>query len=109
VNRQRRALLALAFVAVATADGTATFHRGQQFHAGVTVAVLDVVVTDSRGEPVPDLQRGDFEVLDNGTSREVVSARFVAAAADVSRERPRMYGATVNPGRRISSRSSWTT
>jgi VWFA-related protein len=45
---------------------------------------LDVVVTDSRGEPVPDLQLGDFEVIDNGMSREVVSARFVSTAADVA-------------------------
>jgi VWFA-related protein len=84
VNRQRNALLVLAFVAIATADSTATLHPGQQFRAGVTVAMLDVVVTDSRGEPVPDLQPGDFEVIDNGMSREVVSARFVSTSADVA-------------------------
>jgi VWFA-related protein len=72
------------FVAIAAANGRAPLHPEQQFRAGVTVAVLDVIVTDSRGEPVPDLQLGDFEVIDNGTSREVVSARFVATSADAA-------------------------
>ncbi len=42
-------------------------------HAKVQVVVVDVVVTDSKGEPATGLQKGDFEVLEEGNAQTIAS------------------------------------
>ena len=49
------------------------------FQAGAEVVRLDVVVTDSGGRPVPDLQRQDFEVREDGVPQQVLYFSRVSA------------------------------
>lgn len=42
---------------------------------------LDVVATDSRGQVVPDLGRGEFEIVEGDSLRPVEDVRFVPATA----------------------------
>ena len=51
-----------------------------KFKAGVTLVPITAVVRDSRGRIVRDLARDDFEVLENGQRREIVSFRPTATA-----------------------------
>jgi VWFA-related protein len=61
-----RVTVALLFVAaLAQAQVTETIE--------VTVTNVDVVVTDSRGNPVHGLTKDDFEVLQNGQRREITN------------------------------------
>jgi VWFA-related protein len=64
-----RALLALALVLLLTAPGA-----GQQptFRSGTRLVPVLTTVTDSSGRLVPDLEKADFTVLDNGKPQEIV-------------------------------------
>ncbi|MGE0815531.1 MAG: VWA domain-containing protein [Vicinamibacterales bacterium] len=48
--------------------------HAQQFRAGVTLRVLDVVVTAADGQPARNLERDDFEIIDDGAP---VAIRYV--------------------------------
>jgi VWFA-related protein len=58
--------------------------RGQEpaapptFAQGVEVVKVDVVVTDKAGNPVADLTRADFTVLDEGKRRDIASFDVIA-------------------------------
>lgn len=52
------------------------------FRAGTDVVALSAVVRKRNGQPVTDLKREDFELLDNGQRREIVD--FQAAASPVT-------------------------
>src|SRR5277367_3842573 len=41
------------------------------FHAGTHLVVLDVVVTDKKGHPVPGLTEDDFKLLEDGRDQTV--------------------------------------
>lgn len=41
---------------------------------------LNITATDAQGQPVPDLNSGDFQIFDNGKPRPVTSADFQNAA-----------------------------
>jgi VWFA-related protein len=43
------------------------------FRTNVRIVVLDVVVTDSKDDPVTGLPRNDFEVFENGKAQTIVS------------------------------------
>ncbi len=47
------------------------------FRVTVNNVLLDVVVTDSKGNPVPGLQPSDFKITQDNKARPVVSASFV--------------------------------
>ena len=47
------------------------------FRSNVQEVSLDVVVRDSRGRPVKNLQAGDLQVYENGVRQELRSFRFV--------------------------------
>jgi hypothetical protein len=49
-----------------------------QFRAGVEVVLLDVAVLDRNRVPVRNLQTSDFTVLENGSSRRIVSFQEVS-------------------------------
>jgi VWFA-related protein len=53
------------------ATGTPTFGSGTQ------AVVLDVVARDKKGRTVPDLRKDEFEVLEDGQPKAIVSFRFV--------------------------------
>jgi hypothetical protein len=40
------------------------------FHATTKLVQVSVVAHDSKGAPVPDLRREEFQVLDNGVPQE---------------------------------------
>lgn len=61
----------------------------QTFKTGVTAVVLDVVVTDGRGEPIRDLVKDDFDVIEDGQTRAVLSATLVSVPIGDDRERIR--------------------
>ncbi len=62
--------------------------RGPSFPAGTEVVTVDVVVTDSHGQPVVDLRREDFSVSEDGVPQEIVAFDRVhrPAAAPASPE-----------------------
>jgi len=53
-----------------------------QFSSGVNLVEVYATVTDSTGEPVPDLKRGDFEVLEDGHPQAI--SAFAAGDFPVS-------------------------
>lgn len=48
-----------------------------RFRVAVDVVSIDAVVTDSKGDVVPDLTAADFEVFQNGKRQKVTFAQFV--------------------------------
>jgi len=50
------------------------------FRSESQVVLLDMVVRDKQGRPVPDLQSGEVEVFEDGSRCEIVSFRLVEAA-----------------------------
>ncbi|HEY8550721.1 MAG TPA: VWA domain-containing protein [Vicinamibacterales bacterium] len=63
-----RLLLTLAVLAALTLSAAA---QQPTFRSGTQTVPLYVTVTDDRGRLVPDLQREDFQVLDNGQPQEI--------------------------------------
>ncbi len=55
---------------------------GQQptFRAGTALVQVDVIVTDSSGNPVTDLTQADFDVTDDGAPVPISAFKFVAAS-----------------------------
>jgi VWFA-related protein len=51
------------------------------FEAATTAVVVDVVVRDRRGNPVTDLRKEDFELLEDGVRQEIADLTLVAPAA----------------------------
>lgn len=49
---------------------------------------LDAVVTDKKGQPVPDLRAEDFEVLEDGRPQRVTYLSYVAAQPDKNGDTP---------------------
>jgi len=41
-------------------------HSDQTLRTNTRLVVVDVVATDSKGQPVPDLKPGDFTLLEDG-------------------------------------------
>jgi VWFA-related protein len=84
------ALLALigsySCILVAQSTPPATTHQSDQqppfvFKTSSRLVLVDVVVTNSKGEPVPDLQAEDFLVTENGVPQPVRSFSFQQQAA----------------------------
>lgn len=76
-----RAVLAAALALAASAARAQQPEAGRTqapaavFPAAADIVLVDVVAADSRGEPVPDLLRDDFEVLDRGERRPILLFR----------------------------------
>jgi len=52
------------------------------FRGGVTIMQIDALVTDAEGNPVMDLTKDDFEVLEGGRPREVTTFAAVTIPID---------------------------
>ncbi len=61
----------------ATAIPAAGFAQGFRFRAAATRVIVDVLVLDSDGVPVPGLTRGDFVLFEDGTEQRVASLDVV--------------------------------
>jgi VWFA-related protein len=48
------------------------------FRAGVNFVRVDVIVSDKNGEPLKDLQPGDFEVTEDGKPQTIETFRFIS-------------------------------
>ena len=46
------------------------------FRTGINLVRVDCIVTDKKGQPVTDLQQGDFQVWEDGTPQEVTSFKL---------------------------------
>jgi VWFA-related protein len=57
------------------------------FHAGVQFVQVSVVAQDKQGKPVADLKREEFQILDNGSPREI--RLFLAEASNPSPPEPK--------------------
>jgi VWFA-related protein len=69
---QRIAGAAVLLVA-ALAAASAQEQKPPTFTAAVTLVTTDVIVRDGKGQFVADLDKGDFEVLEDGQPQEVIS------------------------------------
>jgi hypothetical protein len=49
------------------------------FGTGTTAVVVDVVVRDRKGNPVTDLRKEDFELLEDGVQQEIGDITLVAS------------------------------
>jgi Ca-activated chloride channel family protein len=65
-----RALLTFALVLVLAAAGGA--QQPPTFRAGTRLVPVPTTVTDANGRLIPDLEQGDFTILDNGKPQEIV-------------------------------------
>jgi len=52
------------------------------FRAGVSFVRVDVIVSDKSGEPLKDLQAGDFEVTEDGKPQAIETFRFVSVSGN---------------------------
>jgi VWFA-related protein len=67
------ASLLLAATAVAQQPAPSASGQASEFPAQVEQVVVDVVVTDNRGNPIRDLATGDFTVLEDGKPQKIAS------------------------------------
>jgi VWFA-related protein len=51
-------------------------HSDQVLRTNTRLVVVDVVVTDSKGQPVPDLKAGDFTLLEDGKPQKISGFNF---------------------------------
>ncbi|MCC6164833.1 MAG: VWA domain-containing protein [Acidobacteria bacterium] len=58
------------------------------FRSGISIVEVSAVVTGDGDKPITDLTAADFEVLEDGQRRPVVSARFLAPRASAPRPAP---------------------
>jgi VWFA-related protein len=79
--------LAGALAAPLLAGGfAASLPQGPTAGIGAEIVRLDVVVTDARGNPVPNLTRGDFEVLEDGRPQRITNFVLVVRRPATSPE-----------------------
>lgn len=105
-RRTGRALLAgLLALAVAAVAADSAFAQGFRFRAAATRVIVDVLVLDEHGNPVPGLTAGDFELFEEGEPQQVLSLDVVdwerygpSVAVAVEGERERMVEDTAPAG-----------
>src|SRR5258708_34698338 len=74
--------LAFALVCVQTESQTASgqpqdvLHSDQTLRTNTRLVLVDVVVTDSKGQPVPDLKASDFTLLEDGKPQKISGFNF---------------------------------
>jgi len=62
------------------------------FRAGINFVRVDVIISDNKGNPVADLQQGDFEVTEDGKPQKIETFKLVkldGGTADSIKEPPR--------------------
>lgn len=64
-------LLGFSFRPVASSQEAAKLQKPLQHEVSVTLKLVQVYITDKRGNPVSDLQKSDFIVYDNGQKKEI--------------------------------------
>jgi VWFA-related protein len=62
------------------------------FRAGINFVRVDVIISDNKGNPVADLQQGDFEVTEDGKPQKIETFKLVkldGGTAESIKEAPR--------------------
>ena len=73
----------LASATLFTSQQPATTSPPQQpFGSGATAIVVDAIVRDGKGNPVRDLRKEDFELLEDGVRQQIGDVAFVGAPAE---------------------------
>ena len=57
----------------------------QTLRTNTRLVVVDVVATDSKGQPVPDLKASDFTVLEDGKPQKISGFNFEHSGASSAR------------------------
>jgi VWFA-related protein len=101
-------LFAVGGHAVAQEAGSAqTDGAGQEptlaFPTEIEQVVVDVVVVDKDGQPVTDLDRSDFEVLEDGNPQAITSFEMFEVATPAPEEGPPAQGLTLPAPSRVST------
>ena len=85
------AFLAFALVCVQTESQTASgqpqdvMHSDQTLRTNTRLVVVDVVATDGKGQPVPDLKAADFTLLEDGKPQKISGFNFERSDASTAR------------------------
>jgi VWFA-related protein len=85
------ALLAFTLVCVQTESQTASgqpqdvMHSDQTLRTNTRLVLVDVVATDSKGQPVPDLKASDLTVLEDGKPQKISGFNFERSDASSAR------------------------
>ena len=53
------------------------------FRTGTTVVLLDVVIRDKKGRPIPDVTRDEVEVFEEGVRQKIEAFRWVETEAPI--------------------------
>src|SRR6185369_11489013 len=56
----------------------------QTLRTNTRLVVVDVVATDSKGQPVPDLKASDFTVLEDGKPQKISGFNFERSGASLT-------------------------
>src|SRR6476646_4868818 len=59
-------------------------HSDQTLRTNTRLVVVDVVATDSKGQPVPDLKASDFTVLEDGKPQKISGFNFERSGASLT-------------------------
>lgn len=95
-------LRVLVLMLAALLPGVVREASGQQpIRSGVVLVPVDVRVVDSRGEPVRNLTRADFEVYENDVRQDIAHFETITVDSDTSAEPLNRYGP--NPALRTVS------
>ena len=99
----RLAVVLLLFAAGATVLlGQAPQQTGPTFRVQVDAVEFDAFVTDAQGNPVTDLTREDFEILENGTPQTITS--FAQVNIPIERSEQAAGSARTHRARRSDQR-----
>ena len=83
----RRGLFAVTVLLAAVVGHGDAQQPDPKFGAATTAVVIDVVVRDSKGRPVTDLTRADFELLEDGVAQTLGDVTRIGAPDPVSQRR----------------------
>jgi VWFA-related protein len=87
-----RCFLAVTVIVVAASLADHAQQPDPKFGASTTAVVIDVVVRDTKGRPVTDLTRADFELLEDGVLQELGDVTRVGVPDIAASRRPRAAG-----------------
>lgn len=74
-----------------------------RFRGEVAAVLVDVLVLDEQGRPIPDLGREDFQVLEDGVPQEIENFEVIDWSSYVGRDAPRGEPNTPAPGAAVNA------
>ena len=93
-----RIAICVFYCAAAGAQDPASQGQDASFKATVNLVMLDISVTDAAGLPIPDLEKDNFEIKENGKRQTIL--RFERGEAPISLALVFDYSASMKPYRR---------